>query len=125
MSLFGEMFRLPTNIYTAMKVIKKGDTIAFTNSKTCHGQSFDFGSKDLDIAVVTVNGRYPDKGHLVNEECREIAYVLSGSGLVEIADETHELAPGDGVMINPGERFYWQGNKLEMLMPCAPAFSPK
>jgi hypothetical protein len=27
-------------------------------------------------------------------------------------------------MVNPGERFYWEGNALEMLMPCAPAFSP-
>lgn len=107
-----------------MKIITKPETVAFVNSKSCSGQSFPFGDEDLDIAVVTVDGRYPDNGHLVNEVCKEIAYVLSGHGSVGVGPDTHNLSPGDAVMINPGEKFYWQGTKLKMLMPCAPAFLP-
>jgi mannose-6-phosphate isomerase-like protein (cupin superfamily) len=107
-----------------MKVIKKYQTLSFSNSPTCSGFNFAFGDKDLDLAVVTVNGRYPEEGHLINEVCKEIAFVLSGNGKVGVDNETFELSPGDAVMIQPGERFFWEG-ELEMLMPCNPAFYPE
>jgi len=108
-----------------MKVIKKSEAKRFVNSESCTGFEFGFGNKELNIAVVTVNGRYPDKGHLVNDVCREIGYVLHGTGIVGIGKTTHGLSPGDAVMIEPGEKFYWHGESLEMLMPCAPAFFPE
>jgi mannose-6-phosphate isomerase-like protein (cupin superfamily) len=108
-----------------MKVIKKSQTVSFSNSPTCSGLEFQFNDKDLNAAVVTVDGRYPDQGHLVNEVCKEIAYVLSGSGSVGVDDVVHELQPGDAVLINPGERFFWHGDALQMFMPCSPAFYPE
>lgn len=105
-----------------MKTIKKADAISFSNSSTCTGFAFAFGDKDLDIAVVTVDGRYPEKGQLINEKCKEIAYVLSGNGKVGVDGKVQQLNPGDAVLIIPGEKFFWEGNKLEMLMPCSPAF---
>ena len=108
-----------------MKVVKQSETNSFSNSSTCEGVEYPFGDKDLNVAIVTVDGRYPDKGHLVNEVCKEIAYVISGTGLVGVDDVTHDLAPGDAVLIQPGEKFYWQGEKLEMIMPCSPAFYPE
>ena len=105
-----------------MKAIKKADTISFTNSPTCAGFAFDFGDKDLDIAVVTVNGRYPEKGQLINEKCKEIAYVLSGNGKVGVNGKVQQLSSGDAILILPGEKFFWEGNQMEMLMPCSPAF---
>ncbi len=109
----------------AMKVIKNTETKHFSNSGTCEGFEFAFGDPDLNIAVVTVDGRYPEKGYLTNEVCREIAYVLSGTGVVGKRDGEQMLAKGDAVLIEPGEVFYWQGEKLEMLMPCSPAFYPE
>src|SRR5580692_1005102 len=100
-----------------MKVIQKSETVHFTNSDTCEGFAFDFGDKDLDAAAVTVDGRYPEEGHLINEVCKEIAYVISGSGSVGVDGEVNQLEPGDAVLIQPGERFYWVGDKLQMLMP--------
>jgi mannose-6-phosphate isomerase-like protein (cupin superfamily) len=108
-----------------MKVLTKSQTNAFSNSNTCDGVEFPFGDKDLNIAVVTVHGRYPDKGHLMNKVCKEIAYVVSGKGSVGVDNEVHELNPGDAVLIEPGERFFWEGEQLQMLMPCAPAFFPE
>ncbi len=108
-----------------MKVIGKSNVVAFSNSPTCSGFEFAFGDKDLNAAIVTVDGRYPEQGHLINEVCKEIAYVISGEGKVGVDDEVHQLNPGDAVMIKPGERFFWHGNKLKMLMPCSPAFYPE
>jgi len=108
-----------------MKRITKSQTVHFTNSPTCSGFEFPFKDKDLNIAVVTVDGRYPDTGHVVNKVCKEIAYVLSGSGSVHVDGVAHRLEPGDAVLLNPGEKFFWQGEKLEMLMPCSPAFYPE
>jgi quercetin dioxygenase-like cupin family protein len=75
---------------------------------------------------VTVNGRYPEKGYVVNEVCKEVGYVLSGSGSVCMeGHEVRQLQPGDAVLIQPREKFFWEGTALEMLMPCSPAFYPE
>jgi mannose-6-phosphate isomerase-like protein (cupin superfamily) len=109
-----------------MKKIKSTETNSFSNSDTCSGFEFPFEDKDLNIAVITVNGRYPEKGYLTNEVCKEIGYVLSGSGAVGKSDgEIQTLSKGDAVLIEAGEIFYWQGDNLEMLMPCSPAFYPE
>jgi mannose-6-phosphate isomerase-like protein (cupin superfamily) len=108
-----------------MKVVPAGKTKSFRNSKTCWGEAFSFGDSELDIALVTVDGRYPQTGQVTNDVCREIAYVVSGSGSVGVDDTVHKLAAGDAVMLMPGERFWWEGRMLKMLMPCAPAFYPE
>jgi mannose-6-phosphate isomerase-like protein (cupin superfamily) len=108
-----------------MKIIRKSETESFTNGPTCTGYGPSFGDKDLDIAVVTVNGRYPEEGYVLNEVCKEIAYVLNGSGrLVMGNEEIQDVEIGDTVMIQPGEKYYWEGENLEMIMPCSPAFYP-
>jgi mannose-6-phosphate isomerase-like protein (cupin superfamily) len=108
-----------------MRVIKRSETVSFSNSSTCSGFEFPFEDKNLNIAVVTVDGRYPDTGHLINEVCEEIAYALNGSDCIGVDDTIYDLSPGDAVMVQPGERFFWQGDKLQMLMPCSPAFYPE
>ena len=108
-----------------MQIITRSQATPFSNSSTCKGLEFAFGDKDLNVALVTVNGRYPAEGHLINEVCKEIAYVVSGTGKVGVHDQIHELGVGDAVLIQPGERFYWEGDDLQMLMPCSPAFYPE
>lgn len=108
-----------------MKTIRKSESKSFTNGPTCTGYSFPFGDKDIDIAAVTVNGRYPEEGYVLNEVCKEVAYVLGGSGVLVMGNEAiQDLQIGDAVMILPGEKYYWKGENLEMIMPCSPAFDP-
>jgi len=84
-----------------------------------------FGNRPIiNGAVIKLSGRYPDKGRAVNEICKEMGYIISGSGKLTIEDEEYELSAGDLVLINPGEKFYWQG-EMEMFMPCAPAWTPE
>lgn len=108
-----------------MQVLTQSQANEFTNSETCKGLEFPFESNQMNIAVVEVNGRYPQTGSLLNEECDEMGYVLSGSGTVGTDDETHDITTGDAVYIKAGERFWWQGDNLRMLMPCSPPFYPE
>lgn len=109
-----------------MKVIKQPDAARFSNSTTCSGYEYSFNDRDLNVAVVTVNGRYPEKGYIFNEVCKEVGYVLGGHGSITVMGENvQQLNPGDAVMIQPGEKLFWQGESLEMLIPCSPAFFPE
>jgi mannose-6-phosphate isomerase-like protein (cupin superfamily) len=108
-----------------MKIIKKADSTDFANSNTCYGVEYRFKDKDLDIARITIDGRYPAKGHLINKVIKEIIYVLGGSGVVGVGDKEYILRPGDAVFIKPKERYYLRGKSMRLLVPCSPAFYPE
>lgn len=109
-----------------MKLIKKSDAKTFTNGPTCEGIEYSFDDRDMNIAVVTVNGRYPETGYVKNEVCKEVGYVISGSGSIGTMEgESRPVAPGDAVMLQPGETYYWEGESLVLVMPCSPAFYPE
>lgn len=107
-----------------MKIIHKNQTKIFKNSDACAAIEYPLGDKDINGAVIELNGRYPAKGRAVNLECKEMAYVIRGSGKVAVENKEVKLNEGDLVLIEPGEKFFWEG-KLAMFMPCAPAWHPK
>ena len=107
-----------------MKLITKSQAVPFTNSPSCNGFAYDL-DPGIDMAVITINGRYPDTGHVLNETCKEIAYVISGTGKIGRDGEEYDLHPGDGVFLDMNERYYWTGEDLVILAPSAPAFSPE
>lgn len=107
-----------------MKIIKKEQRKRFDNSNSCIAYEYSMEDRDINGAVISLSGRYPDKGWTVNEICKEMAYIISGSGKLVVEDKEYELSTGDLVLINPGEKFYWQGN-MEIFMPCAPAWTPQ
>jgi len=63
-------------------LIKKEETKAKANSKSCTVWEYPFPSKDFGFATAEINGRYPDEGAVVNEMCHEIYYVLGGQGKI-------------------------------------------
>jgi len=50
-----------------------------------------------------------------------LAYIITGSGKITINDKEINLEAGDLILIEPGEKFFWEG-KMTMFMPCAPAW---
>jgi mannose-6-phosphate isomerase-like protein (cupin superfamily) len=59
-------------------------------------------------------------------EAEEVYYVLTGSGAVRIDSETHDLGPGDVVVIVPGQRHKVRQtgeDDLVLLVTCVPAYS--
>jgi len=80
--------------------------------------------KDISVALIELTGRYPNKGIVLNEKCKELAYVIKGSGKLVVENKEVPVEEGDLVSIDPGEKYFWDGN-LTLLIPCTPAWYPE
>src|SRR3989344_4202330 len=107
-----------------MKVVKKGQTKEYKNSETCIATEYPLENKEVNGAVISLDGRYPEGGRVVNLKCKELAYVIKGSGKVVVDGIDVLVYEGDLVLIEAGEKYYWEGN-LQMFVPCVPAWSPE
>ncbi|OGK17150.1 hypothetical protein A2690_02150 [Candidatus Roizmanbacteria bacterium RIFCSPHIGHO2_01_FULL_39_12b] len=107
-----------------MKLIKKENTNIIKNSDVCTAFEYPLDDKDINAAIIHLSGRYPDKGRTVNLECKELVYVLKGSGKLTCEDNEVLLSQGDLVLIDKGENYYWEGN-MDLFVPCTPAWNPK
>lgn len=90
-------------------------------TKECVAYEYPNGDKDIWGSVIELNGRYPAKGRTVNLKCKELVYFIKGEGKLVVDGKTVKVKKGDQLVINPGEKFYWEG-KLTMFMPCTPAW---
>ena len=106
-----------------MKFVRKEEAKKRKNSDVCTAIEYPLKDKDINGAVIELSGRYPDKGRAVNLKCKELAYIIEGSGFAEVENKEIRLKKGDLVLIEPGEKFFWKGN-LKIFMPCAPAWYP-
>ncbi|MDD5098455.1 MAG: cupin domain-containing protein [Candidatus Pacebacteria bacterium] len=104
-----------------MKIIHKNQTEQFKNSENCIATEYPMSDKDINGAVVELTGRYPEKGRVVNLKCKELVYVIKGYGMVIIEDKELKLEEGDLVLIEPGERYFFDGN-LTIFIACNPAW---
>ncbi len=107
-----------------MKIIYQNQINKFKNSKVCYGDEYPLGDKDINGAVIEVKGRYPDKGRVVNQKCKELVYVLDGSGKVVVEGKESSFNKGDLFLIEPGEKYFWQADCV-VLICCSPAFYPE
>jgi len=86
---------------------------------------YPLSSKDIGFALSKLNGRVPDSGWMRNKICNEIYYVISGSGILFIEDEKHELKEGDVFLIEPDKKFYIIAENLHLALPTSPAWYPE
>lgn len=91
------------------------------NSDTCIVYAHQLNDKDFDCAIAEITGRYPDSGYVVNKVCKEMALVQEGSGTITIEGQTTQLTTGDCVVIEAGERFFWDG-KMTLVLSCKPGW---
>lgn len=82
------------------------------------------GSRDINIAEVELHGRYPQKGTVHNELSQELVYVLDGRASLTCDGATTQFERGDVVLIEPGERYSWDG-VATLLISCAPTWTPE
>ncbi|MEA2020641.1 MAG: cupin domain-containing protein [Patescibacteria group bacterium] len=107
-----------------MKVLHKNQSEKHENSTTCIAYEYPLGDKDINGAVIELSGRYPDEGRVINHKCKELAYIIKGSGRVVVESDEVKLRPGSLILFEPGERYFWEGN-LVMFVPCTPAWYPE
>lgn len=107
-----------------MKIIHKNQTKILKIGEVCTAVEYPLGDKDINGAVIELDGRYPDKGRVVNLKCKELAYVISGSGRIVLNDKEMNFNEGDLILIQAGEKYFWEG-RVAMLMSCTPAWYPE
>jgi mannose-6-phosphate isomerase-like protein (cupin superfamily) len=78
--------------------------------------------KMLDMASAKLTGRYLSIGYALNQECKEMAYVSDGAGIIVVNGKEHMIQTGDLILIEPGEKFYWEGN-MTIVIACTPAWT--
>jgi len=106
-----------------MKIVKKTQRQEFKHKTDCVIYEYDMGDYAIDGCVAEINGRYPENGWATNKISKEMTYVINGSGKIYVENIECNINEGDVILINPNEKFYWQGN-LKLFIPCAPAWHP-
>lgn len=105
-----------------MKISFKHQTIEKTNSAACSVTEYSLNNPMLDAAIATITGRYPDERRVVNQQCDELAYVFEGEGKVVINNAEHHISAGDVILIEAGEKYFWEGN-MKLFLSCRPAWN--
>ncbi len=107
-----------------MQIVGKTQRKKFKNSDCCTAFEYPINDSDINGAIIELSGRYPKNGFAVNEICKEMGYVISGSGKIVVENKEYLIAEGDLILIQPNEKFYWEGS-LQIFMPCALAWTPE
>jgi len=107
-----------------MKIVRKQETKQYQNNEFCTAIEYPTKDKDISVALIELKGRYPSKGTVLNEKCKELAYVIKGSGKLVVENKEVTLKEGDLASIAPGEEYFWDGN-LTLLVPCVPTWYPE
>ncbi|HBY20584.1 MAG: hypothetical protein A2Y24_06180 [Clostridiales bacterium GWE2_32_10] len=107
-----------------MNILHKEEGTKVELAEECTVLEYHLNDKDINVAVADINGRYPLEGRIVNEVCKEIGYIIEGEGIIVIEDQEIKLKKGSAVLINSGERYYWEG-KMKMLISCTPEWYPE
>lgn len=107
-----------------MQTLNKNQSYTHHNAPTCLVREYPFGDKDIDGAVAYLTGRYPLQNYVTNTQCKEVAYVIEGSGKIVVEGTSKSLNPGDMVLILPNEKYYWEGH-MTLFLSCTPAWYPE
>lgn len=93
-----------------MKIAYKHQSIQRKNSDVCIVTEHPIEDSAIDFAIVKITGRYPNTQRVTNQKCKEIVYIQDGSGKVVVEGKEYNLGTGDLVLIEAGEKYYWEGN---------------
>ena len=108
-----------------VQLINSEKTLTHKNGENCTVVEYPFeNEKDINMAAITLTGRYPDEGTVVNTVCKELMYIQSGEGIFTSDGQEKELHPGDTLLIQPDEMYFLEGN-LTLIACNSPAWYPE
>jgi len=105
-------------------IIKKSESKKHVNSPNCIAHEYDTGKKEVNISFIEIKGRYPDKGRVVNKVCKEIIFVVSGKGKIEVDNKKFLVNKEDLVFINSNQKYFLDG-KMKIVVCCQPSWYPR
>ncbi|MDB5260076.1 MAG: hypothetical protein JWN37_307 [Candidatus Nomurabacteria bacterium] len=79
--------------------------------------------KNISVGISKVNGRYPENGFDVDNEIEQVWYVKDGEGKVGISSEEFLISKGDMVHIPKGEKYFIEGNNLQLVVSSTPPWT--
>ena len=106
-----------------MEIIKRDTAFEVSNSEVCKVLEYSFKDKEIDLGVATLNGRYPEKGYCINSVSKELVYVLEGNGNLCFEDKKFSFSAGDSLLIDSGEKYFWETEYCKVAMICTPAWN--
>lgn len=110
----------PINFY--MKILSKNNSTNLNIDASSKATEYEMDDKEINGAVIEILGRSPISGKVVNTACKEMVYVLSGSGVIEFEGKETPLHEGDMILIHPNEQYYWNGH-MTLFSACTPAWN--
>ena len=121
------LLNLPVFGYNSlMKIITSSQTNKIEASPTTTIWEFVMEEKAISGAITQIDGRYPEQGFAVNEICKEIAFVVSGSGQIVTQGQAQPINVVDFIFVDKGESFAWEADgSLTLFMATTPKFDPK
>lgn len=88
------------------------------------GIDYLVADKDIDLAIIKIDGRSPKQGYQVNTGCKELLYIINGSGVLYLNDneKVAKFCQGDAILLNKNEEYAFEG-AYEALVSCTPAWT--
>jgi mannose-6-phosphate isomerase-like protein (cupin superfamily) len=105
-----------------MKISLKHQSLEKKSSDACVITEHPLEDEMINVAIAKVTGRYPATGNTLNQICKELAYIYEGTGKVVVNSKEQVVKAGDVVLIEPGEKFHWEGN-MSIFISCTPAWT--
>ena len=104
-----------------MQIVHKKDSEEHKNTKSCAAYEYPMNKKNITGALVNIDGRCLDIGYAVNLKCKEISYVINGSGLIAIENKEISISERDLILIDINEKYFWKGS-MELFVSCTPSW---
>lgn len=89
-----------------MKIIKNSESEIYKNSDQCQATVYPSDVKEINSCLIAVNGRYPDSGFCCNQVCKEVCYINSGSGVLNVDGQEYSFEKGDILFIDSKEKYF-------------------
>ena len=106
-------------------LIRESETTRVENGSNCVVWEYDFPKQAFSFATASIQGRYPERGMVMNKECEELYYVLSGSGTVHSQKGDFPLMKGDAYHFEKAEVFWVEGKELKLALLNIPKWTPE
>lgn len=108
-----------------MEFIKVENALKGKNSEVCKTLEYSFQDKNIDLGIATLSGRFPGEGYALNEISKELVYVINGSGTLVFQDRKIDFKVGDAILIQPGDKYYYETDFAVLSLICTPSWDPK
>ena len=107
-----------------MEHISQPHAQKFENA-TVTSWEYEMKNAALNVAPISIRGRYPANGFTSNLESDAIVHVVDGSGIIGLKDGSSVvLAKNDQLHLAVGDTYYFEGN-LEVIYAASPIWTPE